>query len=273
MGQLAILMTFGLYKTYRAFQGRRDFQAGLWLGLLLLKPQFALLLAIVLVGKRRWEAVGGLLLSGLLLVLSTVALVGVDGSFGYFRILSAFSGFRRVPSIVYPHDMINFRGILVNLLPAGCTENQGMILVLVLSIVLTATLVIVWRGDWDAPSDRFPRQVLATLIVAMFTGFHNHIHGATLLIVPALAVIAGYRTRDPLIGLFALAVFLPTFVFCLLVMPRFAAWVLMGLMASMYGLICVELRRQSRPWLRPHTEADILPSAMSVRLSDGIPDA
>ena len=42
MGQLAILMTFGLFKSYRAFQGRREFQAGLWLGLLLLKPQFAL---------------------------------------------------------------------------------------------------------------------------------------------------------------------------------------------------------------------------------------
>ena len=155
--------------------------------------------------------------------------------------------------------MINFRGILVNFLPAGSTENQGTILVLVLSIVLTATLVIVWRGDWDASTDRFPRQVLATLIVAMFTGFHNHIHGATLLIVPALAVIAGYRTRDPLIGLFGLAVFLPTFVFCLLVMPRFAAWVLMVLMACMYGLICLEPRRRLAPWLRPHTEVDHLP--------------
>jgi len=240
MGQLAILMTFGLYKSYRAFQGRREFEAGLWLGLLLLKPQFALVLAIVLLGKARWAAVGGLVLSGLLFVVSTVGLVGVDGSLGYFRILSAFSGFRRVPSVVYPHDMINFRGILVNLLPAGCTENQGKILVLVLSIVLTTTLMIVWRGDWDASTDRFPRQVLATLIVAMFTGFHNHIHGATLLIVPALAVIAGHRQRDPLFGLFALTVFLPTFVFCLLVMPRFAAWTLMGLMASIYGLICGE---------------------------------
>jgi hypothetical protein len=103
----------------------------------------------------------------------------------------------------------------------------------------------------------------------MFTGFHNHIHGATILIVPALAVIAGYRKRDPLIGLFALTVFLPTFVFCLLVLPRFAAWTLIGLMASMYGLICVEFLRQSRPWSRLHTEAQLLPSAMPGRLFDG----
>jgi hypothetical protein len=263
MGQLAIVMTFGLYKSYRAFQVRREFEAGLWLGALLLKPQFALLLAIVLLGKARWKAAGGLFVSGLLLVLSTVYLVGIDGCFDYFRYLSTISGFRRVPSVVAPHDMINFRGILLNILPASFTEMHGKILVLVLSIVLTATLVIVWRGIWETSSDRFPRQVLATLIVAIFTGYHNHIHGATLLIVPALAVIADDRKRDPLIGLFALTVFLPTVVFSLLVAPRFAAWILMGLMASMYGLICVEPCGQSRPRMRSCTEAHPLPAAMS----------
>jgi hypothetical protein len=260
MGQLAVLMTFGLYKSYRALQRRHEFAAGLWMGLLLLKPQFALVLAIVLLGKRRWAAVGGLFLSGVLLAISTVVFVGIRGTMGYFRILNAFSGFRRVPSIVYPHDMINFRGILVNLLPAGCTETQGTVLVLALSLALAASLVIVWRGDWDPSSERFPRQLLATLIVAMLTGFHNHIHGATLLIVPALALLAGPRNEDPLIGLIALTAFLPTFVLCLLILPRFAAWALMGLMAIGYGLICVEFHRQSRPWLRLHTRAEPVPS-------------
>jgi hypothetical protein len=225
------------------------------MGLLLLKPQFALVLALVLLGKGRWEALGGLLLTGLVLVLSTIGLVGADGSRGYLEILREFSGFRRVPPIVYPQDMINFRGILVNLLPAGCTESQGKILVLVLSGLLTASLVMVWRGRWDTSADRFPRQVLATMIVAMFTGFHNHIHGATLLIVPALALIARDRSSHCLTGLFVLSLFLPTYIFLMTGIlhatgtPMYAGWTLMALMTYMYVVICVELCQLSESTL------------------------
>jgi Glycosyltransferase family 87 len=248
MGQLAIAMTFGLYKSYGAFQVRREFRAGLWLGLLLLKPQFALVLAIVLVAKGRWTALGGLFLSALLLLVSTLALVGLEGSKGYFRILKEFSGFRQVPAIVFPKDMINFRGILANLLPVGCSETQGMVLLLVLSVLLIMSLAVVWRSPWEACSNRFPRQVLATMIAAMFTGFHNHIHGATLLIVPALAVIARDRSRDPLSFLFTMCLFLPTWVFSAAFTPRFAGWALMFLMACAYVLIFTEALRQTGLW-------------------------
>jgi Glycosyltransferase family 87 len=243
LGQLAIVMTFGLYKSYSSFQAGQEFRAGLWLGLLLLKPQFALILAIVLLGKARWRALGGLSLSGLALAFSTIALVGADGMRGYLYILRSFSGFRRVPSIVNPENMINFRGILVNLLPVGYSENQGTILVLALSAALTLSLVVVWRGEWDPRSDRFPAQMLATLIVTMFTGFHNHTHGATLLIVPMLAIMAHGKTRGPFQDLLLLMIFLPTYVSLSSNSFTYAAWSLVGIMACYYGVILAELRK------------------------------
>jgi Glycosyltransferase family 87 len=243
LGQLAIIMTLGLYKSYSSFQEGHEFRAGLWLGLLLLKPQFALVLATVLLGKGRWRALGGLSLSGIALASSTIALVGVDGVRSYLDILRSFSGFRRVPAIVNPQYMINFRGILVTLLPEGYGENQGTIVVLALSAALTISLIVVWRGRWDPFADCFPWQMLATLIVAMLTGFHNHIHGATLLIVPMLAAITRNRRPGPLQDLLLLVIFLPMYVILFSGSLMYSSWSLTGVMACFYGVILVELCR------------------------------
>ncbi len=207
LGQSAILMAFGLYRAYRAFQSDHEFAAGCWLGLLLLKPQLALIVAMVLLGKRRWTALGGLILCGIGIAASMLALVGINGIRDDLGILRAFSGFRHVPLVVYPQDMINFRGLLVNILPESWSEDQGTAAVLGLFTAMALSLIVVWRGPWDPRVDRFPRQMLATLIVAMFAGFHNHIHGATLLIVPMLATLGRRRDADPLPAFFALLIF------------------------------------------------------------------
>src|SRR5262249_5729465 len=151
------------------------------LGLLLLKPQFALILAIVLCGKGRLRALTGLVVAALALAVSTLAFVGAQGARGFLAILRTFSGFRRVPEIVNPQYMINLRGILVTVLPEDFGESEGTMLVLGLSLAYILSLLVVWRGRWDTKSTRFPHQMLATLIVATLTGFHNHIHGALLL--------------------------------------------------------------------------------------------
>ena len=62
---------------------------------------------------------------------------------------------------------------------------------LVLSAAMTFSLIPVWAGPREPRGDRFPRQMLATMIVAVFASFHSHIHAATLLIVPMLAVPPG----------------------------------------------------------------------------------
>src|SRR5262249_17767627 len=124
LGQLVIVMTFGLYRALRAFEEGRELAAGCWLGLLLLKPQFGLILAMVLLGKRRWAALGGLGLAAAGMAAATFALVGVAGVRGFLQILRSFSGFRRVPDIVNPLDMINFRGALLHLLPEPWSEPQ-----------------------------------------------------------------------------------------------------------------------------------------------------
>ncbi len=62
-GQWSLLLTAGLLLSWRALRDDRDLQAGLWLGVLAVKPQLLLLPAAALLWQRRWRAVGGLTMS------------------------------------------------------------------------------------------------------------------------------------------------------------------------------------------------------------------
>jgi hypothetical protein len=247
LGQLAVFMTVGVYLFLKSTRSGHEFLAGLALGFLLLKPQFAVILALVLVAKQRWQAVAGFCLAALALAASTVAMVGVDGAKDYREIVRAFSGFRNVPSIVNPHFMINIRGLLVTVLPPRFSEADGTLIVLLSSAVLTLSLLTIWRGPWEPRSDRFPKQLFATLIISMFTGFHNHIHGATLLIVPILAILLNDRTDHLFADLLIVAIFLPTLVIITTGSLIFTAWVLIGLFACIYGVILLQLHQVTKP--------------------------
>ncbi len=246
LGQLAIVMAFGLYRAWRDFERGGEFAAGCWLGLLWLKPQFGLVLAIVLLAKRRWSALGGLGLVAAGMGASTFALVGVDGVRGFVAILRSFSGFRRVPDIVNPVAMINVRGALIHLLPRTWSEELGTRAVLALSAALLLVLVPIWRGPWAPRGERFARQVLATMIIALFASFHTHVHAATLPIVPMLAALRARREPDPLPNLFAATIFLPTFSVAFDGIIEHCAWILMAIMGLILGVILADSRRSPR---------------------------
>lgn len=240
LGQTTIVMAYGLYRCFRELEAGRDFRAGLWLVLPLAKPQLVVIITLAFLIKGRWRALAGLALAGLALAGSTAALVGGRGIGDYLEILKGFSGFRQVPQIVYPYDMINFRGILANLLPASVDERTGSALVLALSAATTLSLLHVWRGPWCPVSSRWPRQMLATLIVATLTSHHCHIHTASLLIVPALTILARGGRRDLLPALFAAGALAPTYIFCISGTPKYAGWCIVALMAAAYAAILAE---------------------------------
>jgi hypothetical protein len=240
IGQLVIMMSFGLYRSLRAFEEGREWAAGCWLGLLLVKPQFGLILAPVLLVKRRWSALAGLSSVAAGLAASTFALVGAGGMRDYREMARFFSGFRRVPRIVYPWDMINFRGLLVQALPDSWSEDQATRAVFALSALLTLTLIAVWRGPWQPRSERFARQMLGTMIVAVFTSFHSHIHAATLLVVPLLAALRGRPDADLLRNLSVLLMLVPTFSVSINGNLVLGAWLLMIVMAGIYWSVIAE---------------------------------
>jgi hypothetical protein len=74
-------------------------------------------------------------------------------------------------------------------------EVVGLAATLFLSALTVASLPVIWRGKWNPAGERFATQMLATMIITMLVGFDVHIHGAVLLIIPAIAVFSQHRSR------------------------------------------------------------------------------
>ncbi len=212
-GQLAILMLFGLDRAFRAFEDDREFQAGLWCGLLLLKPQYVVFLTLVFLYKRRWRALGGLAVAGLGGFVSSFAIVGAEGFRAYLATLRLLTGFQAGHPIIHPETMINWRGLLINFLPSDVSEGDGFFYTAVLSVLTTCSLLVIWRAKWNPRDDRFAARFLATLIVTMMATLHNHIHGAALLLVPGMALAARGGGPWPLPALLLIGVYAPPLVF------------------------------------------------------------
>ncbi|MCA1645617.1 MAG: DUF2029 domain-containing protein, partial [Chloroflexi bacterium] len=69
LGQITVLLALAAGEMLVSFKARRDFTAGLWLSVLLFKPQYAVLFALLILFKLRWRAIAGATVGGLVLLL------------------------------------------------------------------------------------------------------------------------------------------------------------------------------------------------------------
>ncbi|MGA7671563.1 MAG: glycosyltransferase family 87 protein [Nitrolancea sp.] len=195
VGQLTVLLLAGLYLGYRDFQRGCEFRAGLWLGALLFKPQFAVVPLLVLLFKRRWLPVAGAASTGVAIVLSSLIVAGFNGVWDYVKmIVLHYPGYAGGLAID-PHSMITWRGLIFDIAP-NIGSFEGVLLTGLLSIISLIPLIPIWAGEWDPTSPHFHTQMLATMMVAQLVAYHAHLHGALLLTVPAvLMVVEGEASR------------------------------------------------------------------------------
>jgi hypothetical protein len=236
-GQTLVLMLLALERAYRAWERSRDFEAGLWSGALVLKFQYLPFLVLVLAYKRRWRSLAGIAMVSLLVMLGSFLIFGERVTAAYIESLRSVAGFREVPPMVDPQQMINWRGFLVNFLPLWITEAQGTGLTLVLSALTACSLAVVWKGPWEPAGPRFPLQMLATWLVTMLATYHNHIYGASLLLVPAMVLWARGGGRSPLPLLLALGLFAPVLALAANCLVETVAVLFFGLMLTTLATI------------------------------------
>ncbi len=239
VGQPIVVMLFALTRAYEAWERQRDFEAGLWLGGLWLKVQYPLILLLVLVYKRRWRSVAGLFTTGAVFGLGMLAVFGIRGTLAYFETLRSLSNFRMVHPVVNPQQMIGWRGLLLNVLPPSIPDSQGKLVSLVLSGLTVASLLVVWRRRWDPTGPRFAAQMLATILVTMLACFHNHPHGATLLLAPAMILMAQGGGTPSICRFILASLYLPTLLFSITYSPELVATLLSLLMAGTLGALLV----------------------------------
>lgn len=212
----------------------RDLPAGLALGLLIIKIQWLPFVVLVLLWKRRWKALGGLLASSAVLLAVVVLAAGTGWIPGYIHIFGMAQGFSR-DLLLDPSYSHSFTGLLADLF--GNTNlgligfaNTGALL------LLAGVLLYVWSEPWDATSSRWDGAMCLTVLAAMFTQPQLNTHDLCLLVLPA-ALALSYVTTSGYSANIRFVVL--TFLWALYLAPE--AMFLLGLSGPVRPTALVEL--------------------------------
>ncbi len=185
VGQPILIFACAVAHCYLALRAGKDFRAGLYLSLLLFKPQYGALLGPVLILKRRWGAVSGAAVGAVVIIAGSVLVAGVPALLEYPRALIGMVGFRTD----FPTTMINWHALILWLFP-HVSDPSGMLLETVLNGLTILLIVFAWQGPWAPGEQRFPLLISVTLVATLLANHHSHQHGGALLAVPLAAAVA-----------------------------------------------------------------------------------
>ncbi|MBV9597962.1 MAG: DUF2029 domain-containing protein [Chloroflexi bacterium] len=276
MGQVVLIMGVAVAEMFVSFRAGRDFRAGLWLAVLLLKPQYAVLFGLLILWKWRVRGLLGAALGTIALFVLGLIVVGFPAFLRISDSAGDFADFRSEHAA--PLLMINWRALVLYALP-WIASNQGVILVAVLSIATVIVLFAFWQGPWNAAAPEFSTRFAAVALGSLVTSYHSHVHGIALMMVPLAAAWAqpvfSTKTRVALLA----AVYLPTLLLVWTggVVERFAvsaagdlslwyAWpdgVPVLLFMTAFVLVCRDMWRAEQPRLHL-TALTMMKSPMAV---------
>ncbi len=172
IGQNGFLTT-GIFALGLGAFERSAFAAGAVFGLLVIKPQLALLVPVAFIAGREWKAIAGAALTASLLVLLSFALFGWEAYAGFFHLLpqqAQLIATGRVPWNELASPYASFR--LMGVSAAAAFAAQGVIAV--------GAAWLTWRAWSLKLATRGPTLAAATLLVTPYLLTYDSI----LLIIP-----------------------------------------------------------------------------------------
>jgi hypothetical protein len=184
MGQVVLIGALAVSEMYVSFRAGKDFRAGLWLSVLLLKPQYALVFGLLILWKWRLRAIAGSAVGTLLFVALGLVTAGYTS---FFRITDALRDYSDLRSEdASPLLMVNWRAFVLYAVP-WIDSGRGELLVAALSVATVVLLLYLWRGPWDAASPDFSVRFTMLTMGSLVTSYHSHVHGMALTMVPLAA--------------------------------------------------------------------------------------
>ncbi len=195
VGQVVVLLVFAFAQAVFSFEQGKELRAGLWIGLLLMKPQYAFILLPVLLFKCRWLAVLGSVVTGFGILISSLLIGGLGAVVSYVRMILTIYPHYSGNVGIDPHGMISWRAVVDTLLPF-LNPNMGIAVTLLLSLLSLIALPFIWRGRWNPAGERFAWQLLGTMTITLLAAYHSEPTGAALLLVPGVMIIAQPGTSN-----------------------------------------------------------------------------
>jgi hypothetical protein len=154
--------------------------AGAILGLMLLKPQLAVLLPVAMLAGRRWRVIGGAIASVLALLLIGVLISGVDSYGAFLQMLPLHVGFFRAGRLPWSE----LASVFALVRSFGASETAALI---VHSAIAVAAAALTARSWWIGSDYRIPTLAAATMLISPYIWTYD----ALLLVVPL-----GWMIRD-----------------------------------------------------------------------------
>lgn len=179
-GQVDLLLLICVGEFIRNILNEREFQAGLWIGGLILKPQLLILIGPVLLLQRKWKLLGGFCSTILAALVASLLLGKIPSLIALATLLTKYAS--GLPSNS-PELMMNWRMIglrLSGFLPA--TISWGIAVAGMVATTLAAFLL--WRKPIPSSSPAFLIAFTGTLAASMAVTWHSHIHMAMALLPP-----------------------------------------------------------------------------------------
>jgi hypothetical protein len=184
-GQDSILLLTLYCLAYAAFRRERDLQAGICLGLGLFKFHLVLPFGLILLLRRRWRALAGMLLSACGEIAVSCALVGWRELVHYPSYVWHVSQVQ-AKGVIGPVNMPNLRGLLSDWVQSLGKRMWPEVLLAVLSLCLLAWAANQW-GDWELrDSNQWNTGFSIAVITTFLAGYHGYNHDLSIALVPIL---------------------------------------------------------------------------------------
>jgi hypothetical protein len=176
---------------------RRPFLGGIVLGVLVIKPQLALLLPVAVIAARLWPAIAGAAISSGALLLMALALFGIGVFEGFIKILPLYTELMRQDK--WPWN--EFISVFAFVRYFGIDHSVALTIHGIIALAAIALTWIAWSRDWP---EQLPMLAAATLLVPPYLLTYD----ALLMIVP-IGFWLREQPRPYLAGLLWLLCFLP----------------------------------------------------------------
>jgi hypothetical protein len=183
LGQFSLLFLISMLQMYLAIRRSKWGKAGLWLVLLIIKPQTLPIPGVMTLNRRFWRIAITAAISGIAIIIFSSIFLGFSVWLQYIHVLSTMisnfgkQGFN--PDVQY-----TLRGILTNILGYSHAKvinftSAGIFIVGVLFVWL------IWMKRVPADSQRFKLYFAFTILLSAFLSLHTYPHDDLILVLPA----------------------------------------------------------------------------------------
>jgi hypothetical protein len=189
-GQFSLWLVAGLGGAYNSLRAGRDRSAGVWLSLLLLKPELVVPIAAVLAWKRRCGVFTTLAPITAACVVASIAVVGPPEALRYPMYLRNIS--LQHATGTFTPEMFGWTGLVGA--PLGAEHPKlALAIHIPLALATLGAVAVLWRGPWRADDGQFSSRWFALILATLLADPHLYLQDTILVVPAAIAWVSSER--------------------------------------------------------------------------------